>query len=242
MSEILAPAGDREAFFAALHSGADAVYLGLADFSARKAASNFSLENLNEYTAYAHMLGAKVYVALNTLIKQGELPAFFESARAAWNAGADALILQDVFLGGMLKRAYPEMVLHLSTQAGVCNVYGARLAKRLGFDRAILARETPLKDMAAISSVIETEVFVQGALCTCFSGQCEFSAYAGGRGTRRAAQRPASGRRARAEGGAKGTTAGAGRRRERDRGGGKKGRRTRRRPPSFHIPAKRRIC
>lgn len=180
MSEILAPAGDREAFFAALHSGADAVYLGLTDFSARKAASNFSLENLNEYTAYAHMLGAKVYVALNTLIKQGELSAFFESARAAWNAGADALILQDVFLGGMLKRAYPEMVLHLSTQAGVCNVYGARLAKRLGFDRAILARETPLKDMAAISSVIETEVFVQGALCTCFSGQCEFSAYAGG--------------------------------------------------------------
>lgn len=178
--ELLAPAGDAESFSAALRAGADAVYLGLRDFSARRGAVNFSLENLHEYTARAHVLGAKVYVALNTLVKDGELAAFFACARGAWNAGADALILQDVFLGKLLKRAYPEMELHLSTQAGVCNVYGARLAKRFGFSRVILARETPLADIAAIAREIETEVFVQGALCTCFSGQCYLSSLVGG--------------------------------------------------------------
>lgn len=180
MPEILAPAGDEAAFNAALNAGADAIYLGLNDFSARKSAANFSLENLKEHTARAHVLGAKVYVALNTLVKDGETESFFNDALGAWNAGADALIVQDVFLGKLLKRTYPEMILHLSTQAGVCNVYGARLAKRYGFSRVILARETPLEDIRAIASEIETEVFVQGALCTCFSGQCYMSAFAGG--------------------------------------------------------------
>lgn len=180
MCEILAPAGDKDSFFAAIDSGADAVYLGLTDFSARKSAANFSLENLKDYADYAHILGVKVYVALNTLVKEEESERFFECAREAWNAGADALILQDIFLGKLLKSCYPEMVLHLSTQAGVCNVYGARLAKRYGFSRVILSRETPLSGIRAIASIIETEVFVQGALCTCFSGQCYLSAFIGG--------------------------------------------------------------
>ena len=180
MCEILAPAGDEAAFYAAVHAGADAVYLGLTDFSARKSAANFSAENLKKYTAYAHVLGVRVYVALNTLVKDGELERFFACARQAWVGGADALIIQDVFLGKLLKETYPEMVLHLSTQAGVCNVYGARLAKRCGFSRVILARETPLAGIAAIAREIETEVFVQGALCTCFSGQCYLSAFIGG--------------------------------------------------------------
>lgn len=180
MCEILAPAGDRDSFLAAVHSGANAVYLGLTDFSARKSAANFSLENLKDTVDYAHMLGVKVYVALNTLVKEEETERFFDSARAAWNAGADALIIQDVFLGKALKRSYPEMVLHLSTQAGVCNLYGAKLAKRYGFSRVILARETPLQGIRRIAEIIETEVFVQGALCTCFSGQCYLSAFIGG--------------------------------------------------------------
>lgn len=180
MCEVLAPAGDEAAFYAALHSGADAIYLGLKDFSARRAAANFDLENLPNYTAAAHVCGAKVYVALNTLVKDAELDAFFSCALSAWNAGADALIIQDLFLGRILKETYPEMQLHLSTQAGVCNIYGARLAKRFGFSRVILARETPLADIAEIASEIETEVFVQGALCTCFSGQCYLSSLAGG--------------------------------------------------------------
>lgn len=180
MCEVLAPAGDEEAFFAAVNSGADAVYLGLSDFSARRGAKNFTAEQFSRCAAAAHALGVRVYVALNTLVKDGELSAFSERAREAWNAGADALILQDIFLGKMLKTAYPEMVLHLSTQAGVCNAYGARLAKEHGFSRVILARETPLEGIENISRIIETEVFVQGALCTCFSGQCYLSSFIGG--------------------------------------------------------------
>lgn len=180
MFEILAPAGDAASFSAAVNSGADAVYLGLTDFSARKSAANFSLGNLKEYIDRAHVLQVKVYVALNTLVKDGELDRFFECVLGAWNAGADALIIQDMFLGKKIKETYPEIVLHLSTQAGVCNVYGARMAKRYGFSRVILARETPSEGIAAIAREIETEVFVQGALCTCFSGQCYLSAFAGG--------------------------------------------------------------
>ncbi len=180
MCEILAPAGDEAAFCAALGAGADAVYVGLKDFSARRAAANFTDEAFARCVRLAHMLGAKVYVALNTLVKDAELSRFFESARTAWNAGADALILQDVFLGKKLKQAYPQMVLHLSTQAGVCNEYGARLAKRMGFSRVILARETPFEDVERVARILETEVFVQGALCTCFSGQCYFSSLVGG--------------------------------------------------------------
>lgn len=174
MCELLAPAGDEASFYAAVHSGADAVYLGLTDFSARRAAANFSLENLKEYIDYAHALGVRVHVALNTLIKEDELARFFENVAAAWNAGADALIIQDVFLGKRIKELYPEIVLHLSTQAGVCNLYGARMAKRCGFSRVILARETPMESIVSIAKEIETEVFVQGALCTCFRGSAIF--------------------------------------------------------------------
>lgn len=180
MAEILAPAGNGVSFDAALNSGADAIYLGLTDFSARKSAANFTLDNLKEYAAYAHVLGCKVYVALNTLVKDAELADFFRCALQAWNSGADALIIQDIFLGKLLHEVYPEIVLHLSTQAGICNVYGAKLAKRYGFSRVILARETPLSDIQEIAKILETEVFVQGALCTCFSGQCYMSSFAGG--------------------------------------------------------------
>lgn len=179
MTEILAPAGDEQTAYAALRAGADAIYLGLTRFSARESAENFCVSALERLTREAHLLGAKVYVALNTLIKDDELPDFFASAREAWNAGADAILIQDIFLGRALKELYPEIVLHLSTQAGCCNVHGARLAKTCGFSRVVLARETPLADIAKISEIIETEAFVQGALCTCFSGQCYLSSFAG---------------------------------------------------------------
>ena len=179
MTEILAPAGDEQTAYAALRAGADAIYLGLTRFSARESAENFCVSALERLTREAHLLGAKVYVALNTLIKDDELSDFFASAREAWNAGADAILIQDIFLGRALKELYPEIVLHLSTQAGCCNVHGARLAKACGFSRVVLARETPLADIAKISEIIETEAFVQGALCTCFSGQCYLSSFAG---------------------------------------------------------------
>lgn len=178
--EILAPAGSEECAYAALHAGADAIYLGLQEFSARQAAENFNVQSLKSICAYAHLLNAKVYVCLNTLVKDSETQAFFDCALKAWNAGADALLIQDLFLGKVLKEVYPEMVLHLSTQGGCCNEYGAQLAKDYGFSRVVLARETPIDEIKKISQIIETEAFVQGALCSCFSGQCYFSSFAGG--------------------------------------------------------------
>lgn len=180
MCEILAPAGSKNSALAAINSGADAIYLGLSQFSARSAAENFDIESFTEISRYARALGVKIYVAMNTLVKDSELEAFLSTLIDVWNAGADAIILSDIFLGRFIKRNYPQIKLHLSTQAGICNTYGARLAKKFGFDRVILARETSFEDIKSISKVIETEVFVQGALCTCFSGQCYMSSFAGG--------------------------------------------------------------
>ena len=180
MSEILAPAGDEKSAYAAIDCGADAIYLGLTSFSARSSAENFDFPALEKLIAYAHFFGVRVHVAMNTLVKEEEVPSFVETAVRAHNTGADALIIQDMYLGAYLKKVCPEICLHLSTQAGTCNAYGARLAKKLGFSRVILARETAFKDIEEIAKIIETEVFVQGALCTCFSGQCYFSSFAGG--------------------------------------------------------------
>ena len=180
MSEILAPAGDKNSAIAAINAGADAIYLGLKDYSARSSAENFDYENFEEISKYCRAFGVKVYVAMNTLVKDDELEDFISSAVKAWNKGADAIIISDIFIGRFLKKLFPEMVLHLSTQAGVCNAYGAKLAKEYGFSRVILARETAIEDIEKIAKIIETEVFVQGALCTCFSGQCYLSSFAGG--------------------------------------------------------------
>lgn len=180
MTEILAPAGDEKCAYAAINAGANAIYLGLSAFSARSSAENFGYDSLEKLIAYAHVLGVKIYVAMNTLVKDGELEEFIKAAVKVHNLGADALIIQDIYLGAYLKKSYPQMCLHLSTQAGVCNAYGAEYAKSLGFSRVILSRETSLADIAEIAKIIETEVFVQGALCTCFSGQCYLSSFAGG--------------------------------------------------------------
>ena len=180
MLEILAPAGNVECANAAIDSGANAIYLGLGSFSARQGAENFDVPAFCEIVKKAHFFGVKVYVAMNTIVKNSELDAFLSSLLIAWNSGADAIILQDVFLGKLIKESYPDILLHLSTQAGVCNVEGAKLAEEYGFSRVILARETPLDEIKQITQIIETEVFVQGALCTAFSGQCYFSSFAGG--------------------------------------------------------------
>lgn len=183
MLEILAPAGNLECALAAINSGADAVYLGLASsFSARQGADNFDAEAFREIIRRAHLFGKKVYVAMNTLVKTSndEMNSFIKDLLFAWEEGADAIILQDAFLAKRIHEAYPEIVLHMSTQAGICNIEGAKFAKECGFSRVILARETPLSEIKEIASFIETEVFVQGALCTCFSGQCYFSSFAGG--------------------------------------------------------------
>lgn len=180
MVELLAPAGNEKCFFTAIESGADAVYLGLGGFSARKNAENFNADNIEFYVNYAHNLGVKVYVALNTLVKDCETDDFLKEAEYALRAGADALIIQDVFLASLLKSRFPSSVLHLSTQAGVNNVEGARLAAEYGFSRVILARETEQTEIKKIAENIETEIFVHGALCSCFSGHCYMSSFIGG--------------------------------------------------------------
>ena len=187
MTEILAPAGDEQTAYAALRAGADAVYLGLTRFSARESAENFCVSALRKLTREAHLLGAKVYVALNTLIREEEVPAFFEAARAAWDGGADAILLQDIFLGRALKEMYPQMVLHLSTQAGVMSAAGARLAAReLGVERATCARELSLGELAELCDEgVPIEAFCHGAICICYSGACSFSALRRGRSANR---------------------------------------------------------
>lgn len=180
MIEILAPAGNLECAEAAILSGTDAIYLGLNAFSARQGAGNFDANAYCALLQKAHFCGVKVYVAMNTIVKDEELDSFIEALLFAWNEGADAIIMQDALLGKRIHQKYPEIVLHLSTQAGVCNLQGAKFANECGFSRVILARETPLAEIREIAQFMETEVFIQGALCTAFSGQCYFSSFAGG--------------------------------------------------------------
>ncbi len=180
MLELLVPAGNEETANYAIDSGADAIYLGLTAFSARASAENFDEEGLARILRRAHAFGVKVYVAMNISVKNAELNMFLQTAVKAHDMGADAIILQDIFIGKYLHEKYPQMVLHLSTQAGTNNLYGARLAKEYGFSRVILARETPIEEIEEIASFMETEAFIQGALCTCFSGQCYLSGFAGG--------------------------------------------------------------
>ena len=178
--ELLAPAGNKQNLIQAVSSGADAVYLGVKNFSARSSADNFDFDELKYSVAYAKTFNVKVYLAVNTVIKNSEINEFLNVVKTAYEFGVDAFILQDIFLGKKLKELIPDICLHLSTQAGVCNVYGAMMAKNYGFSRVILARETNLEDIRAICKIIESEVFIQGALCTSFSGHCYFSSFIGG--------------------------------------------------------------
>ena len=177
--ELLAPAGGLEAGYAALHYGADAVYLGLSRFSARAGAENFTPEELDELTAYAHSLGRKVFVALNTILSEAEVRELPEIFRTLAQTKVDALIIQDLGVLHLAKKLLPEVELHASTQMAVHNVAGVKFLQRLGFKRVVLARELSLaeiKEIAAAAPDVDMEVFVQGALCYSYSGQCLFSA------------------------------------------------------------------
>lgn len=177
MAEVLAPCGDLSMLRAAVAGGADAVYLGLKQFSARASAGNFSREELIEGVRYAHLFGVRVYVALNTLMTDRELRAAKECVRACAEASADGVIVQDLGLFALL-RASTDLPLHFSTQGGVFNEEGARFAKKLGFSRVVLARETEEAEISRIRALgIEVEIFVHGALCTGFSGNCYLSSF-----------------------------------------------------------------
>lgn len=181
--ELNAPAGRRETFFAALDAGADAVYLGLKKFNARLKSENFTIAELARLIPFAHERGKKVYVALNTLLKQTELHEAVSLLPALAGLGADAVIIADLGLAAVARARFPGIRLHLSTQAGVHSSAGAAAAERLGCSRVILARELTRGELALVRkrTALELEVFVHGALCWSLSGFCLASSFIGGR-------------------------------------------------------------
>lgn len=183
MIEILAPCGGLESLSAALNTGADAIYLGLKDFSARKNAENFSFESLESVCREAHRRGVKVYLTMNTLIYDEEIVEFSETVKKAAEYGIDAVIVQDLGAAEIVKTVCPKLPIHASTQMSINSLSGVKMAEELGFSRVVLGRELSFEQIKEISenSDIELEVFVHGALCVSISGQCYMSSVFGGR-------------------------------------------------------------
>ncbi len=181
--EILAPVGAKEQLYAAVRCGANAVYLGAGDFNARRNAENFDNTTLKEAIDYCHLRGVKVYVTLNTLIFDKELPDLYECVKNVAKCGADAVIVQDFAVLKAVKDICPEMPVHASTQMAVHNVSGAQILESLGFSRIVLARELSLTEIKMIREKVNTEleVFVHGAHCMSTSGNCYLSAMLGER-------------------------------------------------------------
>lgn len=175
--ELLAPAGSMEALYAAVQNGCDAVYLGGHQFNARVYSNNFDYEQMSEAIRYAHGYGVKVYVTMNTLLYENEIEDAIAYARFLYEQGADALIIQDLGLFDVVSQRFPDMECHASTQLHIHNEAGIRKMAELGFSRIVLPRETVIEDIERYARLgIELEVFVQGAICVSYSGQCLMSA------------------------------------------------------------------
>lgn len=186
--EILAPAGGFDSVVAAVRSGADAVYVGEKSFSARASAQNFSDEELKKAVAYCHIHGVKVYVTINTIVFDNEFEKLAKAIRAAAEADADALIVQNMGVARLVRKIAPDLALHASTQMSVHTASGVKALYEMGFKRVVLAREMSREEIKKCAEVpVELEVFVHGALCMCVSGQCWFSAMLGSRSGNRGA-------------------------------------------------------
>ena len=181
--ELLAPAGSMEALRAAVCNGADAVYLGADTFNARMNARNFSAADLQEAVVYCHVRGVKVHLTLNTLVLDREMPRAAELIRMAASCGVDAFIVQDLGMVSLCRQLAPDVPIHASTQMSIHSLEGVLEAAALGCSRVVLARELPAEEIANIckKSPVEIEVFVHGALCMCYSGQCYLSSVIGRR-------------------------------------------------------------
>lgn len=181
--EVLAPCGGFESLAAALNTGADAVYCGMKRFSARQNAENFSDEELEKAVFECHRRGVRLYVTLNTLVYDRELPELAECIKTAAKCGADGLIVQDLGAAALAREICPELPLHASTQMTLNSVFGVKAAEKLGYSRVVIGRELSKSEIARISenTEAELEIFVHGALCVCVSGQCYMSSLFGGR-------------------------------------------------------------
>ncbi|MDI6871990.1 MAG: DUF3656 domain-containing protein [Bacillota bacterium] len=180
--ELLAPVGEWDALVAAVQNGADAVYLGGKAYSARQFAKNFGPDELSRAVTYAHVRGVRVYVTVNTLIKETELAPAVEYVAELYELGVDAVIVQDLGLLRLLRRIFPALPVHASTQMTVHHPAGVRWLAAHGVKRVVLARELDLQEIRACAEAgLEIEVFVHGALCVCYSGQCLMSSLIGGR-------------------------------------------------------------
>lgn len=187
--ELLSPAGSPRALIAAVQNGADAVYLGEKSFSARKNAVNFSWDELREAVSYCHTRNVKVYLTLNTLIKENELKDFEKTVCKSAETGIDAIIVQDLGAADIIRRVCPDMPIHASTQMTASNEYDVQALCEKGFSRIVLSRELSEKEIHKIhkNCDAELEVFVHGALCISFSGKCLMSSFIGGRSGNRGA-------------------------------------------------------
>lgn len=176
--EILSPAGSAESFYADINAGADAIYLGLTSFNARMKAENFTTENIREFVRYAHLMGVRIYVTVNTLVSDSLIQEFYNLIKALVDAKVDAFIVQDFGVVHLLRNYFKNIIIHASTQMGIHNLEGAKVAESVGIKRIVLSRETKLEDIKLIheNTNLEIEYFVQGALCVAFSGNCYLSA------------------------------------------------------------------
>ncbi|NLK62527.1 MAG: U32 family peptidase [Fusobacteria bacterium] len=181
--EIVAPAGDYDSFISAVKAGADAIYLGIKGFGARKSAVNFTLKELEEIVDYAHIVGVKIYVTLNTIMKDTEIKNLHENIVRMYEMGVDAFIVQDYGLFYYLKLNFKDIAIHASTQMTITTNEDAHTIYKEGFKRVVLGRELSFEEIKKIkeNSQIELEVFVSGALCVSYSGKCYFSSLIGGR-------------------------------------------------------------
>jgi len=180
---IVAPAGNMERFYAAVKAGADEIYMGIKGFGARRNAENFTLSEYMEALDYAHERGVRIFLTLNTVMRDKEIEALYENIKVLYEQGLDAVIVQDLGLFRFIKDNFPDICIHGSTQMTVANHIEANYLKKIGFSRVVLSRELSFKEIKSVkeNTEIELEIFVSGALCISYSGNCYLSSFIGGR-------------------------------------------------------------
>lgn len=173
--ELLSPAGNKETLYYAVHGGCDAVYVSTTSYTARKYAQNFTLEELKEAVKYCHLYGVKLYVTVNTIIYEQEVKDFIKYIKYLYESDVDALIMQDLGMIKLVNELFPDFEIHASTQAHTHNEEQVKLLENLNVKRVVLARELSLQEINNIKTPLEKEIFIHGALCVSYSGQCYFS-------------------------------------------------------------------